>query len=353
MDRRNLPRSADRSAAALDGTDAANLMNVLHEARFAEGRPCPHCMSTRVQRWGVRGGRQRRRCTACNRTFSDFTGTRFAYHKRIHRLADYCHAMLRAESVRVAAASCGIHPTTSFRWRHLLLAELRDVAAAPRGLVEVREVRFLYSEKGSRHLDRPALRRGARGFEAQRQRYWALLVRDRCGTTHAMATGTRPPSLQQLAQLLTPPPSGVTELVAAAGRFSPYARYCRRNDIAFHSCRPQDPLPRPHRLRSQPLPPLPTYDVRNAAAAAARLHAWMKRFRGVASRYLDNYLRWHALADERHRSAAELGHTRAGGRRRWVSRAPAFAHHLREQSTTNSGAAHVPRRADFRMEQPP
>ncbi|HEX2166077.1 MAG TPA: hypothetical protein VHG09_02455 [Longimicrobiales bacterium] len=43
--------------------------------------------------------------------------------------------------------------------------------------------------------------------------------------------------------------------------------------------------------------PLSTCHTRNVDAFAMRLFAWLARFRGVASKYRENYLLWHRLTD--------------------------------------------------------
>jgi transposase-like protein len=278
-------------------TEPGRNLQPLAEARFASGVRCAHCKSARVQRWGRRAGRQRYRCGDCRRTFSDFTGTLLAHCKRIDRVAAYCEILLRGETVRASARQCGIHRTTAFRWRHLLLDHLRLGAATPlQGVAEIIELRFLHSEKGARKLDRPPYRRGERGFAVNRPRYWALLVRDRRGMTMSMAIGSRPPTIAQLGSLLSSPPHFVTELIAPAGTFSPYANICTQQGWAFRQAI--------HATRRGAVTPLA--HTRNAVATAARLRRWMLRFRGVASRYLDNYLRWHDLVDEANRTATEV-----------------------------------------------
>jgi transposase-like protein len=284
-------------ARAADTEPGRNLQRIA-EARFASGLRCVYCKCARVQRWGRRAGRQRYRCGDCRRTFSDFTGTPLAHCKRIDRVAAYCEVLLRGETVRASARQCGIHRTTAFRWRHLLLDHLRLGAASPlRGIAEIIEVRFLHSEKGARKLDRPPYRRGERGFAVDRPRYWALLVRDRRGVTTSVPIGSRPPTPAQLESLLASPPHGLTELFAPAGALSPYAQICTFHGWTFRSTILAG-------RRSIAITPLA--HTRNAAATVIRLRGWMLRFRGVASRYLGNYLRWHAVVDETNRTATEV-----------------------------------------------
>jgi transposase-like protein len=294
-----------------DPFDLLAALRTIREACHADGdRCCPHCECRRVQGWGVRGGRRRYRCTACGRTFSEFTGTILAHNKRIDRVAAYCQALSRGLTVRAAAAECGIHRTTSFRWRHRLLAQLRTAAPpSPVGVAETTEIRFLHSQKGSRTLERAPYRRGGRGFAPDRRRHWVLLVRDRFGISLAQATGVRPPLPSQLDAMLAPPAAGLTEMIAAAGPFSPYALFCRKHGIVYRTATPWRPAPQ-------------AVDTSNARAAARRLLIWIARFRGVASRYLDNYLRWHALVDHANRSPTESVLAPACSRRRRPSSRP-------------------------------
>jgi transposase-like protein len=293
MDSREPDSSGPSFGRRASAANREAALRLLRDSRHSAGLHCPHCCCRRVHRWGIRAGRRRYRCTACRRTFSDFTGTPLAYNKCIDLIPAYCTALLEGQTIRAAAATCGIHSTTAFRWRHRLIGRLReDAPPTPTGVLEATEIRFLHSMKGSRSLDRPAHVRGARGFAADRPRNWVLLVRDRCGVTTAQATGGRPPLVSQLAQLLAPPASGITELVAAAGPASPYAVFCRRHAIVFHTAQ---------QWRSGGS----EFKIANAMASARRLLGWMKRFRGVASRYLDNYLRWHTLVDETNRNELE------------------------------------------------
>ena len=61
------------------------------------------------------------------------------------------------------AARLDVHLSTAFRWRHSFLKAPK--ALKPKvleGTVEADETYFLYSEKGSRKLDRPARKRGGK-----------------------------------------------------------------------------------------------------------------------------------------------------------------------------------------------
>ena len=123
------------------------------EKRIENEPECPHCQSKHIQRWGSIDNLQRFRCCDCRKTFTGLTGTPMAKLRHKDKWLDYMSSMIAGESIRKAAKDCGIHRTTSFRWRHRFLAmpkNLKDDLF--QGIVEADETYFLESFKGSRDL---------------------------------------------------------------------------------------------------------------------------------------------------------------------------------------------------------
>src|SRR5436305_2216386 len=150
-----------RALAAASGEPEA--VRLLEEA-FAAAPRCPHCGAERLQRWGHASGLRRYRCAACRRTFNALTGTSLARLRKKACWLRYVEALAAGVSLAKAAAHCGVHLTTSFRWRHRFL---RAPAAAREALGAAVEA------------DRPCLRRSHKG-----SRRW------RCGDA---PPGRRPP----------------------------------------------------------------------------------------------------------------------------------------------------------------
>ena len=122
---------------------------------------CPHCQGTRVYRHGHAAGLQRYRCRACRRTYNALTNTPLAGLRLREKWLPYLACMLDSRTVRGAASVVAIHRNTSFRWRHRFLAGARhERPAQVQGIVEADETYLLESQKGSRHLNRPARHRG-------------------------------------------------------------------------------------------------------------------------------------------------------------------------------------------------
>src|SRR3954469_16076041 len=96
-------------------------VRLLEEAFVAAPR-CPHCAEAAPpQRWGHASGLRRYRCKACRRTFNALTGTSLARLRKRERWLAYGEALAAGMSLTEAAAHCGVHLTTSFRWRHRFL----------------------------------------------------------------------------------------------------------------------------------------------------------------------------------------------------------------------------------------
>ena len=257
------------------------------EARFGEGPFCPYCKSRDIQPWGRTRELKRWRCreAACRHTFTALTGTPLAgLHKR-HMWLAYADALVRQETVRRAGEICEIDTTTSFRWRHRFLQA--PCAAKPmmlRDIVEADETFFLESFKGAPELPRKARKRGGkaekRGLSVEQ--IPVLIVRDRHGST----TDSRLPDLsdKSVADVLGPIVKKESVLVTdAAERFR---RFADKADILHVSLN-----------ASAGERTWGVYHIQNVNAYASRLKGWMLPFRGVATKYLPNYLGWRRMVD--------------------------------------------------------
>lgn len=273
-------------------TQPPKLLDRLRRSRFAHGLRCPRCGSTRVRRWGWFSGRQRYRCVECRRTFSDLTSTPAAYVKKLERLAAYSDCLSEGLSVRRAAARVGVHPTTAFRWRHALLAGLYfsepDRLA---GWIEFDWVLFPFSRKGQRKLSRPPRRRGIpHGSRTHHRQVSVWVACDRRGRAiSGMEVAHRPPVNSVAADLAGHVQTAPT-FIARHGPLGPASAVAHRMGGRFFDL-----------IRDAHASDAILGGVETAASFLHRLRDWMRRFRGVATRYLENYLRWHLFWDRAYR----------------------------------------------------
>ena len=250
--------------------------------RRVDSLGCPHCAHREVVRWGQASGLPRYRCKACLRSFNALTKTPLAKLRLKELWPAQATALIDGVSTAKAALRCGVHYTTAFRWRHRFLASLAgDKPTALSGIVEGDETFMLESFKGKRSgLPRKARKRGGtsakRGLSAEQ--IPILVARDRQGaTTDAVLPRLNRVSIAAaLDGVVTPANAfccdGGTAIVA----------FARRAGIAAHG------LPMP----GKPYPEAPEFHLNNVNAYHSRLKEWLRRFHGVATKNLPNYLGW-------------------------------------------------------------
>jgi transposase-like protein len=243
---------------------------------------CPHCGQADIVRWGTASGLPRYRCKACTRTFNALTKTPLARLRMREKWTQQATAMIDGVSLTKAAERCGVDRTTAFRWRHRFLAALsHDKPKTLNGIVESDETFVLESFKGKRSaLPRKARKRGSvaakRGLSAEQ--IPVIVARDRDGTT----TDAVLPRLNR-----------VSIAMALDGVVTPANAFCCDGGTAIvafarHAGITAHVLPRP----GKPDPRAPQFHLNNVNAYHGRLKEWLRRFHGVATKNLPNYLGW-------------------------------------------------------------
>ena len=255
------------------------------------GRRCPHCRCPGWQRHGQANGLQRYRCRQCRRTFNDLTGTPLARLRLRAKWLDFLDTLLASRPVRAAADALQVHRNTAFRWRHRFLERVKeDRPACLNGIVEADEMFILESQKGSRKLDRAPRKRGGaasrRGIS--RELDCILVARDRGGQTIDAVTGRGALGKRQLERHLLPFLERQVLLVTDSR--AAYRAFARAHGIAHQAVNLRAGI----RMRPSAAGAI---HVQNVNAYHSRLRAWLAPFRGVASRYLPNYLGWRRALD--------------------------------------------------------
>jgi transposase-like protein len=154
------PRQREEAARVL--AEPASLASVLAllEARIEETRRCPHCTAEGAVIRGRSNGLRRYCCKGCGRSFNALTGTPLARLRKKELWAAFAAGLGDGDTVKGAAARCGVADTTSFRWRHRFLAAVKSGSVKLKGIVEADETYVLTSCKGAKKLDRKARKRG-------------------------------------------------------------------------------------------------------------------------------------------------------------------------------------------------
>jgi len=252
------------------------------EERGAHMRQCPHCAAARIYKHGMSAGLQRYLCLECRKSFNALTGTPLARLRLREKWLPYLQCMIDSKTVRASAAATGIHRNTSFRWRHRFLADAKRQRAVPlQGIVEADETYRLESQKGSRHLTRPARRRGGhagrRGITSEHD--CILVARDRGGATVDFVTGRGPVTKNQLLACL--PKVLAADVLLVTDGAAAYPAFATAQRILHEAVNISASI----RTRG-------AIHVQNVNRYHSHFKTWLTRFNGVASRYLPNYLGW-------------------------------------------------------------
>lgn len=245
-------------------------------------RQCPHCHATKVKKYGVIASRQRFRCNVCQRTFMSTVDTPLYRLRKIEQCVPYLRCLLDSLTVRASAARCGMNKSTAFQWRHRFLRRLtvqKETRLA--GIVEMDETLFRYSEKGSRELSRPAHKRGRdKAGRGRKKGDWVpvLIARDR--ENHVFDNRLESEKASNFISLLKDKLS--SDSVVCSDSFWSYKVMCQELRLAHKAIN----LSKGIRVIDK------VFHIQNINGYHARLHNWIARFHGVATKYLDNYLAW-------------------------------------------------------------
>jgi transposase-like protein len=271
-------------AAELASLDAQPVPTVIIEGRFAATATCPHCKTERVSRHGHTNGLQRYRCRECGKTFSALTGTPLCgLHKRGKWLGQ-AEALREGLTLHKVADALNIHISTAHRWRHRFLA--LPMALQPQaltGIAEADETMFLLSYKGKRSgLERKARKRGGKATKRglSHEQVPVLVARDRAGVT--MDCVLKAMDMATLSAALKPFVD--RDVVLCTDGSKALASAARKLGVEHHA------LSAGVRVDG-------AWHVQNVNAYHSRLKGWVYKFRGVATRYLANYLGWFRAID--------------------------------------------------------
>jgi len=275
-----------------------NLDKLMEAKADSDGIRCPHCNSLEVVKFGKRKGTQRFRCDDCHRTFSSVTGTFLQWTKKpFQTWKTFITSMLDGRSVRKAAKICKVSTKTAFVWRHKVLdalAQYQDKQPRMSGVIEADDTLFRLSFKGGTPEGREAKRRGchARKPGASKEQVCVSCAVERNGHIfYSKVSALGKPKAEALREVFR-------------NRFSKDAIVCTDGDRAYVRYSKRRRLE--HICLKGPLARNGPYHIQNVNGYHHRLKEFIRRFKGVATKYLNNYLVWMNLIQEGGRSRVEL-----------------------------------------------
>jgi len=254
-------------------------------AHLGVAQTCRHCHSESYYRWGYESGIQRYKCRSCGKTYNALTSTPLAKLRKKEKWYTNAEQMLNGTSIAKTSAACQVATSTAFRWRHRflqLLSQGKPVVLS--GIVETDEAYFRESHKGERGLIHPKKRgtkASKRGLSSEQVP--VLVARDRSGQTLIFQLSKV--NRHTVTAVLKPVISKDTVLCSDSKNIYPFvADQCGVLHKAVN-------IKAGIRCLEK------VYHIQNVNAYDSRLKNWMRRFHGVATKYLQDYLGWQRWLD--------------------------------------------------------
>ncbi|HOF08279.1 MAG TPA: IS1595 family transposase [Bacteroidales bacterium] len=243
---------------------------------------CPRCRCEYVTKAGVHNGRQVYKCKNCKYQFRE-TAKSLVYHLHKYPLIlDYLKCMLEGKSLRACAREVGISLPTSFRWRHKILSAIQGLEGGINfsGITEADELLLQYSEKGRRYK---TLEEKEQAMKTIHPNVAVLVMTDREGNLLFKHTGENRVQNSQIKEELK-------------RRVSENNLICFKPNDEFKQAVMESPGKKVivrHKTKG-----LAIYSVNVAEKKITNFLVWMMRFRGVATKYLQNYLMWFVVMNK-------------------------------------------------------
>ena len=243
---------------------------------------CPRCRCEYVTKAGVHNGRQVYKCKNCKYQFRE-TAKSLVYHLHKYPLIlDYLKCMLEGKSLRACAREVGISLPTSFRWRHKILSAIQGLEGGINfsGITEADELLMQYSEKGRRYKS-PEEKEQA--MKTVHPNVAVLVMTDREGNLLFKYTGENKVQNSQIKEELK-------------RRVSENNLICFKPNDEFKQAVMESPSKKVIVRRKNK--GLAIYSANVAEKKITNFLVWMMRFRGVATKYLQNYLMWFVVMNK-------------------------------------------------------
>ena len=245
---------------------------------------CPHCSSKKYRKHGKDKGSQRYYCSACKRTFTEYTGTWLAGIHKKDLISDYLKLMEQELSLDKIKESLGINKKTAFDWRHKVLSGLENVDKGSfKGITESDDTFFLQSSKGSKLQDRKPRKRGGtaskRGISNEHVAVIVTADRDsEVGLSVARLGRIKKTDIEKaIGERIS------QETILCSDSHVSYKGFAIDNKIEHHAIRAD--------LKQHVKQKI--YHVQHVNAIDSRLKKWIEyQFVGVSTKYLQKYLNW-------------------------------------------------------------
>jgi transposase-like protein len=261
------------------------LIEKIITAKFSEGLKCDHCSSSEVIKYGRYKGIQRYKCNCCGKTFSDFSKTILAMTHYREKWVDFLDCFQKGLSLRKCSELLGISVPTAFSWRHKLLGAVSGTGNNKfSGLVEIGEIYIPENQKGNKNIETRASRDHSEYRLNRSIREGALpviIAKDSYNNVISEVCDNGRLDRDIIDEKLGPLLDSTNTI--CTGNFAAYSRLANKKKMKHY--RSLNHAEQDNKI----------FNIDNVRKYIKELKMWMKRFRGVASKYLSLYLAWFKL----------------------------------------------------------
>lgn len=250
-------------------------------ATLTSGLRCPKCNSRQYIRYGFYKDTQQYRCKDCKRSFGETTNTALhGLHKKTI-IEPYIQTMEDGLTLRKASSKLGISLTTAFRWRHRLLASINGAESTTNKPTGLSIITLPHSCKGKHNKS---------GHEMPPVQSIAL------SAANGAILISKLEHKNEINDAATAISKKITSgTIVAFNRDTHIRKIAKQLDVTVNR----------------------HYHLGKALAQAntklqTNLEDWLYRFRGVATKYLQQYWAWYCTVSGDH--AANLKETCLGYR---------------------------------------
>lgn len=260
-------------------TDDEKILNLVNFIAI-KVHTCPHCGSQNIRKFGTNNGLQRFDCKNCHKKYNALTGTPLAHLHKREQWLNMASALNDSISLDKTAERCNIVHSTAFRWRHKFLKNIsQDMSKTLDGIVEADETYFPKSHKGKHDDDeKPRKRGGIKGKGLSQNFVGVIVAIDRLGGVIDGILDNS--STKSIAKILKNRLSQRSKLCIDGG--SALWGFVIQNNVSFAM------MPSGKYVSEYE----PIYHIQTVNSYHSRLKSWIRRFRGVATKYLNSYLGW-------------------------------------------------------------
>jgi len=258
------------------------------EKHFSNGQACPVCGSLNVIKNGKVNGKQRYLCKDCQKSFGDLTASIFANSKLSLRIwMEYAKCMILGYSIRKSAEMVGVCVKTSFYMRHKLLDAVRTYMGIGNleGIIEMDETFFAESFKGNHKksktfvMPRASRKRGKeiklRGISHEQVCVTSAIDRNETIVLECVCMGRI---------------SSIDLKRAYRGKINSQSIICSDSHKSYIQFTKDFTLE--HVRIKTGRHKNGVYHINHVNSLHSNLKEWIRRFKGVATKYLANYLYW-------------------------------------------------------------